>query len=327
MRSALRSASGKSVASTRSRRLEFPRVNGLFDLQVNGFAGIDFQRPVSAANLRHACDQLRLHGVTRILATFITNTPDAIARQLESFEALRRNHADIRDTVVGYHLEGPYLSGEPGFRGAHPGELMKDPDAREFFRWQEAAGGAIRLVTLAPERRGSNEFIAALTARGVRVSLGHTNADDHAIDAAVRSGATLCTHVGNGCPADLPRHDNIIQRLLARDELTACFIPDGVHLPPFVLRNLVRAKPPGKVALTTDAMAAAGAPPGRYTLGALEVEVGADRIVRQPGAKNFAGSALTLDAGVANAAAWLGVTPDAARECASSVPARLLGFA
>ena len=302
------------------------RLSGLFDLQVNGFAGIDFQRPTSAADVRHACDQLRLRGVTRILATLITNTADAMARQLESFENFRRTAPVVRDTIVGYHLEGPYLSAELGFRGAHPGELMKDPDAKEFARWQEAAGGAIRLVTLAPERRGSDEFIATVTARGVRVSLGHTNADDRAIDAAVRAGATLCTHLGNGCPGDLPRHDNIVQRLLARDELTACFIPDGVHLPPFVLRNLFRAKPAGKVILTTDAMAAAGAAPGRYTLGALEMEVGTDRVVRMPGAKNLAGSALTLDDGVANAAAWLGISPAAACALASSVPAELLGY-
>ncbi len=302
-------------------------MSGLFDLQVNGFAGVDFQRPLGRSDLRRACAALHAHGTTRILATFITDRADALAHKLAAFETMRRDDDLIRATIVGYHLEGPYLSGEPGYRGAHPGELMKDPDLAEFARWQEAAGGAIRLVTLAPERGGSAEFIAAVTARGVRVSLGHTAADDRAIDAAIRAGATLCTHLGNGCPGDLPRHDNIIQRLLARDELIACLIPDGVHLPPFVLRNLFRAKPPDKIALTTDAMAAAGAPPGRHTLGALELDVGSDRIVRMPGAKNFAGSALTLDQGVANAAAWLGLPAGRARELASLAPARALGFA
>jgi N-acetylglucosamine-6-phosphate deacetylase len=301
-------------------------VSGLFDLQVNGFAGVDFQRPVAPSDLRRACEALHGHGTTRILATFITDRSEALAQKLSAFEAMRRNDELIRRTIVGYHLEGPYLIGELGYRGAHPGELMKDPDVAEFSRWQEAAGGAIRLVTLAPELAGSADFIAALTARGVRISLGHTAADDRAIDAAIRAGATLCTHLGNGCPGDLPRHHNIVQRLLARDELIACFIPDGVHLPPFVLRNLFRAKPAGKVVLTTDAMAAAGAAPGRHTLGALEMEVGADRIVRMPGATNFAGSALTLDDGVANAAAWLGVSLDRAKEFASTAPARALGY-
>ena len=301
-------------------------MSGLFDIQVNGFAGVDFQGSPSRAEVRCACEKLHAHGMTRILATFITDEPAALVKKFAAFESHRRADPLIASTVAGYHLEGPYLSAEPGYRGAHPGELMKNPDAAEFARWQDAAGGAIRLVTVAPERAGSIEFIAEVTRRGVRVSLGHTNADERTIDDAIRAGATLCTHLGNGCPAELPRHDNIVQRLLARDELIACFIPDGVHLPPFVLRNLSRAKPPEKVLLTTDAMAAAGAPPGRYRLGALELDVAEDRVVRMPGAKNFAGSALTLDTGVANAVKWLGVTPDTAAEMASSVPARALGF-
>ena len=302
-------------------------MTGLFDIQVNGFGGVDFQGTPSRSEVRHACEKLRAHGMTRILATFITDTPDALAKKFAAFEAHRDAEPLIAATIVGYHLEGPYLSAEPGYRGAHPGELMKDPDSGEFARWQNAAGGAIRLVTLAPERAGAIEFIAEITQRSVRVSLGHTNADERTIDDAIRAGATMCTHLGNGCPAELPRHDNIIQRLLARDELIACFIPDGIHLPPHVLRNLIRAKPPGKVLLTTDAMAAAGAPPGRYHLGALELEVGADRVVRLPGAKNFAGSALALDTGVANAAQWLGLPPAAATALASTIPARAVGFA
>ncbi|MBI5769707.1 MAG: N-acetylglucosamine-6-phosphate deacetylase [Verrucomicrobia bacterium] len=298
----------------------------LFDIQVNGFGGVDFQGAPTRAEVRHACEKLHAHGMKRILATFITDTPDALLRKFAAFEAHREADPLIASTIVGYHLEGPYMSSEPGYRGAHSGELMKDPDSREFARWQDAAGGAIRLVTLAPERAGAIDFIAEITQRSVRVSLGHTNADERTIDEAIRAGATLCTHLGNGCPAELPRHDNIIQRLLVRDELIACFIPDGIHLPWFVLRNLIRAKPAGKVLLTTDAMAAAGAPTGRYRLGPHEVEVGPDRVVRLPGAKNLAGSALALDTGVANVAKWLGLPPAAAAELASTIPARAVGF-
>jgi N-acetylglucosamine-6-phosphate deacetylase len=117
----------------------------------------------------------------------------------------------------------------------------------------------------------------------------------------------------------------VVQRLLARDELTACFIPDGVHLPPAVLRNFFRAKPPGKVVFTTDAMAAASAPAGRYTLGAVEVE-SRDGIVREPGAACFAGSALTPDQGVENAARWLGIPRLEAREMFSTRAAALFGI-
>jgi N-acetylglucosamine-6-phosphate deacetylase len=297
-----------------------------FDLQVNGFGGVDFQGAPTLDEVRRACIALRAASMGCILATFITDAPEAFEAKLRLFEAHRQADPLVAETIVGYHLEGPYLSAEPGFRGAHPAHWMRDPDWDAFERQQKAAGGRIRLVTLAPEREGSAEFIRRATGSGVRISLGHTNASDAHIDAAIRAGATLCTHLGNGCPAELHRHDNIIQRLLARDELTACFIPDGVHVPPHVLRNLVRAKPPGKVVLTTDAMAAAGAGPGRYTLGDMELEVGSDEVVRLPGSPYFAGSALRLDRGVANAVEWLGLAPELVHAMASEVPARVLGF-
>lgn len=298
----------------------------LFDLQVNGFGGVDFQNVPALDALHHACVQLHHCGMRRILATFITDEPKALLEKLAAFEGYRAKDELIRETIVGYHLEGPYLSSEPGYRGAHPAELMRDPDWKEFQRQQETAGGAIRLVTLAPERVGSGEFIFNATQSGVRISLGHTNANEAQIDSAIRSGATFCTHLGNGCPQQLHRHENVIHRLLARDELIACFIPDGIHLPPNVLRNLFRAKPPGKAILTTDAMSAAGAGPGRYRLGRLELEVGADEIVRLPDSPYFAGSALRLDQGIERAALWLGIELEEARKMASSIPAEALGF-
>jgi N-acetylglucosamine-6-phosphate deacetylase len=299
---------------------------GYFDLQVNGFGGVDFQRSPSLSDVRGACEQLLLCRMTRILATFITCDAAVLREKLRRFEDYRRQDALIRNTIVGYHLEGPYLNSEPGYRGAHRGDLMKDPDWDEFQRNQEAADGRIRLVTLAPERKSAAEFIREATRSGVRISLGHTNASSAEIDEAIDAGATLCTHLGNGCPAEIHRHDNIIQRLLARDELTACFIPDGIHLPPDVFKNFCRAKPEGRVILTTDAMAAAGAGPGRYTIGDMELEVFEDEVVRLPGALNFAGSALRLDEGVRRAQQWLNVSAETVGSMASSAPAVALGF-
>ncbi len=301
-------------------------VPALFDLQVNGFAGVDFQQPdLTLADLRRAVAALRAHETHRILLTLITDDIDALCRKFERMETARRADAVIAETVCGYHLEGPWLSAEPGYCGAHPPEKMRAPKLADFQRLQDAAGGNLRLVTLAPELAGSAEFIAELTHRGVVVSLGHTNASDAQIDEAIRAGATLCTHLGNGVPMTLPRHDNIIQRLLSRDELTACLIPDGAHLPPFVLRNFFRAKPPGRVVLTTDAMAAAAAPPGRYKLGAIEVE-SRDGVVRQPGHSNLAGSSLTPDRGMRNAADWLGIPLAEARALFSTRAASLFGI-
>ena len=298
----------------------------LFDLQVNGYAGVDFQRAgMAQGELRRAVDALHAHETRRIFLTLISAEPDALCRQFERIEQFRKADPLIAETICGYHLEGPFLSPLEGFRGAHPAAVQRAPDFATFERMQSAAGGGIRLITLAPESPGSAEFIADAVRCRVVVSLGHTDASEAQIDRAIRAGASLCTHLGNGVPQMLPRHDNIVQRLLARDELTACFIPDGVHLPPFVLRNLFRAKPPGKVLLTTDAMAAAAAPPGRYTLGAIEVE-SRDGIVRAPGSPYLAGSCLTADRGVANAAEWLGISQKEARALFSTQGAILFGL-
>ena len=311
---------------TPSPKIAASRTSGLFDFQVNGFGGVDFQRDwLSRAELEHAVAALRRGGTAGIFATLITDEVDALCRRLAAWERLCADAPAAGSAIVGYHLEGPWLSSEDGFRGAHPAAPQHAPSLAEFERLQSAAGGRIRLVTLAPEWPGSAEFIAAITRAGVQVSLGHTNANEAQIDEAVRAGARFCTHLGNGCPIQMHRHDNIVQRLLARDELTACFIPDGIHLPRAVLKNFFRAKPAGRVLFTTDAMAGAGAPPGRYTIGPHEIDVGVDGVARQPGAQNFAGSTLTPEVGVRHVAEWLGLSGDDARALWSTAPAAAFG--
>ena len=300
---------------------------GLFDFQVNGFGGVDFQRDnLTSTEFAHAVAALRQHGTSGIFATLITDEIDALCRRFAALEKLCATVPSAGAAILGYHLEGPWLSPTPGYRGAHPAGPMRAPTFADYERLQAAAHGRLRLITLAPEWPGSAEFIAAVTQQGVHVSLGHTNASEAEIDAAIRAGARFCTHLGNGCPLELPRHDNIVQRLLARDELTACFIPDGIHLPKGVLKNFIRAKPNGRVLFTTDAMAGAGAPPGRYTIGPHLITVGADGVARQPGEKNFAGSTLTPDVGVRHIADWLNLTPEAAHHLWSTAPATAFGI-
>ncbi len=299
----------------------------LFDLQVNGFAGVDFQQDdIPPAALDHALRALHAHHTARILYTLITDRIDALCRRLEHVEDLRRRSPLAHATIAGYHIEGPWLYPKPGYHGAHDPSLMRAPTIADADRLIAAAGGNVRLVTLAPEWPGSPEVIAHLVARGVRVAIGHSDASDDDLDRAIAAGLTLCTHLGNGVPTLLPRHDNIIQRLLARDELTAVFIPDGLHLPPPVLRNFVRAKPRDKVLFTTDCMAAAGAPPGRYTLRHVTTEVGADGVVREPGKPNFAGSSLTPDRAVVNAARFLGWSAAEATDACSTRVAAAVGL-
>ncbi len=298
----------------------------LFDFQINGFAGIDFQSDdLDAHALRIALNALRSDGVGRIFIAVITDTEERLCIRLDRLSRLANQDPLARAMVAGFHLEGPWLSPEPGYRGAHPPGPMRAPSETGFERLQSAAGGQIRLVTLAPEWPESAPFIANVVGRGVHVSLGHTNASDAQIGEAIEAGARFCTHLGNGAPLTLPRHDNIIQRLLARDELTACFIPDGIHVPSFALKNFVRAKPAGKVLFTTDAMSGAGASPGNYRLGPLQVAVGDDGIAREPGGQ-FAGSTLVPSQGVALTARFLELRPEDARRLWSEAPAQAFGL-
>jgi len=300
----------------------------LFDFQVNGFAGVDFQTPVlTQGELAHACLTLRSHKTTAILLTLVTDSVDSLCQKLERIEEIRGQDDRISSVVKGYHLEGPWISTEPGYYGAHPVDKATKPTFSDYKKLRAAAGGRLRLITLAPEVDGCLEIIEAAVKDGVRVSLGHTNAPDDAIDAAIRAGATLATHVGNAVPLEMHRHDNVIQRLLSRDELIACLIPDGLHLPPNVLKNYYRAKPAGKVFFTTDCMAAAGAGPGRYTVGPHKIEVGEDGIVRLPGENRFAGSSLTMDRAVENIVSWLELDEDRAVTMCSTLPADHFGVA
>jgi len=278
----------------------------LFDIQVNGFAGVDFQQPdLAAADLRRAVDGLAAHETRRFFLTLITGEIGSLCTKLQNIEQIRSADSAVSEAVCGYHIEGPWLSPEAGYRGAHDSRHMGSPDIAKFDRLQVAAGGHIKLLTMAPELPGSADVIRHAVSSGVEVSLGHTNASDADIDQAIDGGARFCTHLGNGVPAEMHRHDNVTQRLLARDELTAFFIPDGIHLPPPVLKNFFRAKPCGKALFTTDCMAAAGASSGRYRFAHHELEVGEDRVVRAHGTSGFAGSALSPDEGVRNIQRWL----------------------
>jgi N-acetylglucosamine-6-phosphate deacetylase len=227
--------------------------------------------------------------------------------------------------ILGIHMEGPYLSPEDGPRGAHRREDIAPASIDDFRRRQDAAGGRIRLVTLAPEAPGALALIEHLRANGIRVAIGHTAASPEQIRDAVRAGATLSTHLGNGCANMLPRHPNFLWEQLAADELTASLIVDGHHLPPATVKTMIRAKTPDRVVLVTDAIAAAGQPPGEYQLGSVRVRLDESGRVAVPGAPNLAGSALSMDRAVANTVRFTGVTIEQALAMASTQPARYLG--
>jgi N-acetylglucosamine-6-phosphate deacetylase len=300
--------------------MEAVEAPGLFDLQVNGFAGVDFNDPSTPPQaVLGAIEALRRTGVTRFLPTIITSSRAHFAACARALLAVPH------PAIVGLHMEGPYLA--PAARGAHPAEHLVPASVEDFERRQEAAGGLIRLVTLAPEVPGALALIAHLVARGVRVALGHTGASPALVREAMAAGASLSTHLGNGGTPEVPRHPNFIWEQLAADELSAGFIVDGHHLAPSVVKAMVRAKGLARTLLVTDAVAAAGCPPGPYRLGAVEVERTADGRVVLAGGSRLAGSALTLDAAVGNLVRFAGVALADALACASGRPAAALGLA
>ena len=299
-------------------KITFP---GLVDLQVNGFAGVDFNSPACAGEpMTRALAAMRKTGVTRCLPTIITSSTahfSACARAI-----LQPPHAGI----AGLHMEGPYISPLDGPRGAHPREHVGPASIDDFRQRQDAADGRIRLVTLAPEVPGALALIEYLVGQGILVALGHTAANAAQIADAVQAGAKLSTHLGNGCAGQMHRHENVLWPQLSADELTASVIVDGHHLPREVVRSMIRAKGLANVVLVTDAVTAAGAPAGRYRLGELTVERDAHGRVTQVGAGNLAGSALTLDDAIGRTARYCGLSLEQVLPMASTQPAALIGI-
>jgi N-acetylglucosamine-6-phosphate deacetylase len=281
---------------------------GLFDWQINGFGAVDFQSDgLGEEALLQATRALRRAGCTRYFLTLITDEWDRLIARLGHLRAVRARCLELQAAIAGWHVEGPFLSAEAGYHGAHNPALMLDPTPAHLHALRAVTGTDPVLVTLAPERQGALESIAEATALGLQVSLGHTNAGMEALAQAATAGARGFTHLGNACPQQLDRHDNILWRVLETRGLTVSLIPDKIHVSPLLFRLIHRVLPLESLIYTADAMAAAGAPPGRYSLGALTLEVGPDRVVRVPGQSNFAGSALRPIDGVFNVAEMLGL--------------------
>jgi len=231
----------------------------------------------------------------------------------------------IARSVPGIHLEGPYISPEDGPRGAHPKPHVRKPDLREFDKLMKAADGKILYITVAPEAEGAIPFIKAVTKQGTLAALGHHNASAEIIGQAVDAGARLSTHLGNGLASTIPRHANPLWPQLSEDRLYASFIPDLEHLPPAVLKTLIRAKGPQRTILTSDVVYLAGLKPGRYTLQESEVELLPSGRICLSGTEFLAGSSLLLLQGVVNAVQMTDLSLKEAYACVTSIPAKLFG--
>jgi N-acetylglucosamine-6-phosphate deacetylase len=299
----------------------------LFDLQINGCRGHSFNSPdLTLEMVREVVDVCSSHGIGGLLPTLVTHSFEALRHAFATLRRACESDPVVAAAVPGYHLEGPYISPEDGPRGAHPKEHVKPPNWEEFSRWQEAAGGGIRLVTLAPEHEAALPFIERLAKAGVVVAIGHTAATPQRIREAISAGAKLSTHLGNGSHAMLPRHDNYLWEQLAADELWASLIPDGHHLPASLVKCIIRVKTLARSIITCDASSLAGLPPGRYTQWGMELEVLPGGKIVVPSTPFLAGSGVFTDECVAKTVRIAGVSLADAIDMAGARPRELLGL-
>jgi N-acetylglucosamine-6-phosphate deacetylase len=299
--------------------------SGLTDLQVNGYAGVDFNdADLDAGALEHALAAMLHAGVTTCLPTIITATEDELAARLQALDQAVAKSGLAPAMVPGFHLEGPFLNPGHGYAGCHPKAAMQPPDPALLERLTAHLTRPLLLLTVAPEQEGAAATIAWARARGMLVAIGHSAADEDSVAQAAEAGAALSTHLGNGLPQMLPKFHNPLIAQLAEDRLFASFIADGVHIPFHALKVLLRAKGLERSLLVTDATAAAGTPPGLYHFAGMLIQHAEDGSVRVPGQAALAGSALCLDQAVRNLVASGIADAAAAIRLASDNPAALL---
>ncbi len=287
---------------------------GFIDLHGHGGGGAAFDDGIDA--IRTARDVHRAHGTTRAVLSLVTASVDDLVPRVAAIAAA----ADADATILGSHLEGPFL--DPAHKGAHTESLLRPPDPDAIARLLDAGRGTVRQVTLAPELPGGIDAIAQFVEAGVVAAVGHTSATAQVAAAAFDAGATLLTHAFNAMPGIHHREPGPVVAAMRDERVTLELIADGIHVHPDVIA-LTFAGAPGRIALVTDAMAAAGAPEGDYELGGLAVTVagGTARLVSN-GA--IAGSTLTQDAALRMAVAC-GVELPTAVAALTSVPASVLG--
>ncbi len=308
------------------RRTEVMKIPGLVDLQVNGFRGVDFAGDtLTEVDFARACRELLNAGTTAFLPTLITSPAAVYERNLPVIAKVIEGQ-EFQERVRGIHLEGPFLSPQEGARGAHNAEWIRKPDVTYLERLIALAEGNVRLLTLAADQDGAEELARCATSRGITVALGHHMADERDLERLVAVGAKALTHLGNGAPALLPRHQNPIWAGLANDDLAAMIIADGHHLPAPVLKSIIRAKGPERCIIVSDASPLAGLSPGEYDSMGARVRLEANGKLYNPATGYMAGSSATILT-CANHLASLGIVSpgELIRMCFYN-PLRLIGI-
>jgi len=296
---------------------------GLIDNQVNGFKNVDFTDfGLTVEQIQFVTKELWKEGITSYLPTIITCDPSILKSNLKTFaEAL--NNPQIGKSIPGIHLEGPYISPLAGFRGAHNKKWTKEPDWKEFNEFQKISGNNVKQITLAPERKGALEFIEKANKRQVVIAIGHHNASANVIHQAAEAGATISTHLGNGCANKIDRHHNPIWPQLAEDRLMASIITDGFHLTQEEIKTFYRAKGHDRLILVSDMTKLAGLPAGDYMWNGKKVNLNRSGKITYPEQNVLAGSSATLKNGIPNMIQFSGCPIKEAFQMATKNPAKL----
>ena len=303
-------------------------MSGYVDLQVNGYAGIDFNAAqLTADELIHACQQIRNDGTVQFLPTIITAPFDEMVTKIARLANWADQIPEVANVIAGIHVEGPFINPQDGYVGAHPTSAVRDATKDLAARLLGAGNGLVRMFTLAPEADPDARVTQYLSDEGVIVAAGHSDASREQLRRGIDHGLRLFTHLGNGCPSSLPRHDNIIQRVLSLSEdMMVSFIADGHHVPVFALRNYLRCVPNEHVVIVTDAISAAGLGPGQYELSGQIVEVDHDGAAWAPCRTHFAGCATTLPKMIDVLKHGVGASDLDIQRWMTVNPARLLGL-
>ena len=292
---------------------------GLIDNQINGYANVDFSGDnLSVDGIIVAAHAIWKEGVTSFLPTLITCSHEKLLKNLKILREAVDKIENLGESIPGFHLEGPYISAEEGYRGCHPIRHIRKPSYEELLDYQKVAGGKILQITLAPEIDGAQEFIRFCIGEGIVVALGHTNASADQITRAVENGARLSTHLGNGCANYIHRHKNPIWPQLADDRLTVTIIADGLHLLPEEVKVFYKVKGSHNLIITSDVIYLAGMAPGKYTFLESEVILTAEGKLLNTELDCLAGASFPLKRGVENMISFTGCSLAEAVKMASA---------
>ena len=288
---------------------------GWIDLQVNGYGGVDFNAPgLTVEKVLAVTEKLAADGTVGYLPTLVTGDPAMLIGMVRTVMEARHKYAICEKNILGFFLEGPFISDKPGAVGTHPIEWVRPPDMSLFNRFQDAAEGLIRMVNVAAEVPGMPDFVRQVAATGVTVSLGHQLAKSPAdIEGCIAAGAKAFTHLGNGIPNEINRHDNIVYTALVEDRASVMFIPDGHHLPDTMLKLYTRAVPLKRLVAVSDAQYPAGMPPGEYEVCGAHARLEPNGLLWNPSRNCLVGATTPIAKCMEILRERIGLTPDECR--------------